>query len=62
MVKQKGQVKASQQADDHSSSVVISLQSKLASTSTAFKDVLEMRTQVHLYHISANQLMNHIRT
>ena len=34
------------QADEHSSNVVVLLQSKLADTSMSFKDVLEIRTQV----------------
>ncbi|CAG8540259.1 1314_t:CDS:2 [Ambispora leptoticha] len=33
------------QADEHSSNVVVMLQSKLANTSMSFKDVLEIRTQ-----------------
>ncbi|OZJ02186.1 hypothetical protein BZG36_04318, partial [Bifiguratus adelaidae] len=35
----------SKQATEHSSNVVLSLQSKLANTSLGFKDVLEIRTQ-----------------
>ena len=38
--------KNNKQADEHSSNVVVMLQSKLASTSMSFKDVLEIRTQV----------------
>jgi len=34
------------QIDEHNSNVVMLLQSKLASTSMTFKDVLEVRTQV----------------
>jgi syntaxin 5 len=34
------------QVDEHNSNVVMLLQSKLASTSMTFKDVLEVRTQV----------------
>ncbi|KAJ2777199.1 Integral membrane protein SED5 [Coemansia javaensis] len=34
-----------QQASEHHSNVVLSLQSRLASTSTAFKDVLELRSE-----------------
>ncbi|GBB94448.1 hypothetical protein RclHR1_02360006 [Rhizophagus clarus] len=37
--------KNNKQADEHSSNVVVMLQSKLASTSMSFKDVLEIRTQ-----------------
>ncbi|RIB04907.1 t-SNARE [Gigaspora rosea] len=37
--------KNNKQADEHSSNVVVMLQSKLASTSMGFKDVLEIRTQ-----------------
>ncbi|CAG8585777.1 16161_t:CDS:2, partial [Racocetra fulgida] len=37
--------KHNKQADEHSSNVVVMLQSKLASTSMGFKDVLEIRTQ-----------------
>jgi len=37
--------KDNRQADEHSSNVVVMLQSKLASTSMSFKDVLEIRTQ-----------------
>jgi syntaxin 5 len=33
------------QAEDHASHVVLSLQSKLATTSSQFKDILELRTQ-----------------
>jgi hypothetical protein len=36
------------QIDEHNSNVVMLLQSKLASTSMSFKDVLEIRTQVRL--------------
>jgi DNA-binding transcriptional regulator YiaG len=36
----------SKQATEHSSNVVVSLQSKLANTSMSFKDVLEIRTEV----------------
>jgi syntaxin 5 len=35
------------QADEHSSSIVVSLQSKLANASNSFKEVLEIRTQVN---------------
>lgn len=34
-----------QQASEHHSNIVMSLQSQLASTSTVFKDVLEMRSE-----------------
>lgn len=34
------------QANEHSSNVVVMLQSKLANTSMSFKDILEIRTQV----------------
>jgi syntaxin 5 len=34
------------QVDEHNNNVVMLLQSKLASTSMTFKDVLEVRTQV----------------
>ncbi|CAJ0827827.1 12318_t:CDS:10 [Entrophospora sp. SA101] len=37
--------KNNKQADEHSSNVVVMLQSKLANTSMSFKDVLEIRTQ-----------------
>ncbi|CAG8652209.1 23930_t:CDS:2 [Dentiscutata erythropus] len=37
--------KNNKQADEHSSNVVVMLQSKLASASMGFKDVLEIRTQ-----------------
>ncbi|KAG9290007.1 hypothetical protein G9A89_010313 [Geosiphon pyriformis] len=37
--------KRNKQADEHSSNVVVMLQSKLANTSMSFKDVLEIRTQ-----------------
>lgn len=36
----------SKQASEHSSNVVVLLQSKLANTSMSFKDVLEIRTEV----------------
>ena len=35
--------------DEHSDTVVVLLQSKLANTSMGFKDVLEIRTQVKTY-------------
>jgi syntaxin 5 len=38
--------KSNKQVDEHSSNVVVMLQSKLANTSMSFKDVLEIRTQV----------------
>jgi len=43
--KSRGALAGSKQADEHSSNVVVLLQSKLASTSMSFKDVLEIRTQ-----------------
>lgn len=42
----KEQKNGSKQATEHSSNVVVSLQSKLANTSMSFKDVLEIRTEV----------------
>lgn len=36
------------QVEEHNNNVVMMLQSKLASTSMSFKDVLEIRTQVRL--------------
>ena len=48
-VKTQGQSKAGsaqKQVDEHNHNVVMLLQSKLASTSMNFKDVLEIRTQV----------------
>ena len=39
--------KGNKEADEHSDNVVVLLQSKLASTSMGFKDVLEIRTQVY---------------
>jgi syntaxin 5 len=36
----------SKQVDEHNHNIVMLLQSKLANTSMAFKDVLELRTQV----------------
>ncbi|EJD03676.1 integral membrane protein sed5 [Fomitiporia mediterranea MF3/22] len=42
---QSGKNPANKQIDEHNTNVVMSLQSKLASTSMAFKDVLEIRTQ-----------------
>lgn len=42
----KNQRHASKQANEHTSNVVVSLQSKLADTSMNFKDVLEIRTEV----------------
>ncbi|KAI8147010.1 t-SNARE [Fennellomyces sp. T-0311] len=41
----KGQRQSSKQASEHTSNVVVSLQSKLADTSMCFKDVLEIRTE-----------------
>jgi syntaxin 5 len=38
--------KGKKEADEHSENVVVLLQSKLATTSMGFKDVLEIRTQV----------------
>lgn len=43
----KGQKHPSKQANEHTSNVVVSLQSKLADTSMNFKDVLEIRTEVN---------------
>ena len=40
-----GQQSKNKQANDFSSQIIVSLQSKLASTSTSFKDILEIRTQ-----------------
>lgn len=42
----KHQKQASKQATEHTSNVVVALQSKLADTSMSFKDVLEIRTEV----------------
>lgn len=42
----KHQKQSSKQAAEHSSNVVVALQSKLANTSMSFKDVLEIRTEV----------------
>ena len=39
-------VAANRQSEEHSNNVVVSLQSKLASASTNFKDILEVRTSV----------------
>ncbi|KAI9470987.1 MAG: t-SNARE [Benjaminiella poitrasii] len=41
----KHQKQASKQASEHTSNVVVALQSKLADTSMSFKDVLEIRTE-----------------
>ncbi|KAL4215489.1 cis-Golgi t-SNARE syntaxin [Rhizopus azygosporus] len=41
----KHQKQSSKQAAEHSSNVVVALQSKLANTSMSFKDVLEIRTE-----------------
>ncbi|KAI9258869.1 t-SNARE [Phascolomyces articulosus] len=41
----KNQRQPSKQANEHTSNVVVSLQSKLADTSMCFKDVLEIRTE-----------------
>ncbi|KAI7887292.1 t-SNARE [Mucor mucedo] len=41
----KNQKQASKQASEHTSNVVVALQSKLADTSMCFKDVLEIRTE-----------------
>ncbi|KAL0094291.1 t-SNARE [Phycomyces blakesleeanus] len=41
----KRQKQSSKQASEHTSNVVITLQSKLADTSMSFKDVLEIRTE-----------------
>lgn len=41
----KHQKQASKQASEHTSNVVVALQSKLADTSMCFKDVLEIRTE-----------------
>ena len=38
--------KGKKEVEEHSDNVVVLLQSKLASTSMGFKDVLELRTQV----------------
>jgi syntaxin 5 len=38
--------KSKKEADEHNDNVVVLLQSKLATTSMGFKDVLEIRTQV----------------
>ena len=40
------------QVDEHNHNVVMMLQSKLADTSMAFKDVLEIRTQVRSFQLS----------
>lgn len=47
-VKNQGHTKAGaqKQVDEHNHNVVILLQNKLADTSVAFKDVLEIRTKV----------------
>ena len=42
------------QIHEHNNNVVVLLQNRLASTSITFKDVLEVRTQVHLLFISNN--------
>jgi syntaxin 5 len=46
--------KRRKEADEHSENVVVLLQSKLASTSIGFKDILEIRTQVGRtsFHVS----------
>jgi syntaxin 5 len=46
--------KRRKEADEHSENVVVLLQSKLASTSIGFKDILEIRTQVGTpsFHVS----------
>ncbi|KAI8374446.1 t-SNARE [Radiomyces spectabilis] len=41
----KSQRQSSKQANEHTSNVVVALQSKLADTSMSFKDVLEIRTE-----------------
>lgn len=45
----KHQKQISKQATEHTSNVVVALQSKLADTSMSFKDVLEIRTEVTYY-------------
>jgi syntaxin 5 len=42
----KHQKQTSKQQTEHTSNVVVALQSKLADTSMTFKDVLEIRTEV----------------
>jgi len=45
---QRGKAPSNKQVEEHNANVVMLLQSKLASTSMSFKDVLEIRTQVHV--------------
>lgn len=50
-VKQRQSVTTSAEAkmiDEHHQNTVMMLQSKLAATSVSFKDILEIRTQVHI--------------
>lgn len=51
----KHQKQVSKQATEHTSNVVVALQSKLADTSMSFKDVLEIRTEVKktIYYTTA---------
>jgi syntaxin 5 len=42
----KTQKQSNKQVTEHTSNVVVALQSKLADTSMSFKDVLEIRTEV----------------
>lgn len=48
----KHQKQVSKQATEHTSNVVVALQSKLADTSMTFKDVLEIRTEVFFWIVT----------
>ena len=51
----KHQRQSSKQATEHTSNVVVALQSKLADTSMSFKDVLEIRTEASCECMEWNQ-------
>jgi syntaxin 5 len=44
--------KKGSELNEHNDNVVVLLQSKLADTSMGFKEVLEIRTQVYILHLS----------
>lgn len=54
----KHQRQSSKQATEHTSNVVVALQSKLADTSMSFKDVLEIRTEVKFMNVDERDRMN----
>ena len=45
-LREQGSSMGNQQTREHSSSIVVSLQAKLATASSSFKDILELRSQV----------------